>query len=128
MANLNHVTLIGHLTRDLELRTTPKGTSVVTLGLAINHRYRQGDEWHDDPCYIDCTVFGRMAEAAMDNLSKGSPVLVQGRLRFRSWETQDGQKRSKHDVLTSTVQALPHSNGTTASAREPVEAWDDVPY
>lgn len=86
MANLNHITLAGYLTRDPELRVTANGTSVATLGLAINHRYRQGDEWREEVCYIDCTVFGRQAESATAYLSKGSPLLVEGRLRWRSWD------------------------------------------
>ncbi len=81
------------------MRWTSNSTPVATLSLAINHRYRQGDDWVEDVCYIDCSVFGRQAEAATDYLSKGSPVLIEGRLRFRTWETQEGQKRSKHDVL-----------------------------
>ena len=113
MANLNHITLAGYLTRDPELRVTANGTSVATLGLAINHRYRQGDEWR---------------ESATAYLSKGSPVLVEGRLRWRSWEGQDGQKRSKHDVLASTVQFLPRSNGAMTVEHEPGEDCDEVPF
>ena len=128
MANLNHITLAGYLTRDPELRVTANGTSVATLGLAINHRYRQGDEWREEVCYIDCTVFGGQAESATAYLSKGSPVLVEGRLRWRSWEGQDGQKRSKHDVLASTVQFLPRSNGAMTVEYEPGENGDEMPF
>lgn len=128
MANLNQVTLVGRLTRDPELRWTSSGTPVATLGLAINHRYRQGDQWLDDVCYVECTVFGRQAESAQEYLSKGSPILVEGRLRWRSWEGSDGQKRSKHDVLASHVHFLSHHHGTPALAREPDQAFDDVPF
>lgn len=128
MANLNHVTLAGNLTRDPELRFTPSGAPVATLGLAINRRYRQGDEWRDEVCYIDCTVFSAQAESASAYLDKGSPVLIEGRLRFRSWEGQDGQKRTKHDVLTSNVQFLPRGNSSPALAPELDEDLADVPF
>ena len=127
MANLNHITLAGHLTRDPELRFTPSGTPVATLGVAINHRWRQGEAWQEETCYIDCTVFGGQAQAATEYLSKGSPVLVEGRLRFRSWETQDGQKRSKHEVLASNVQFLPRSSSATFQ-RELGEDRGEMPF
>jgi single-strand DNA-binding protein len=127
MANLNHITLLGHLTRDPDLRYTPNGTPVATLGLAINHRYRRGNEWKDEVCYIDCTVFGRMAETTTDYLSKGSPVLVEGRLRWRSWEAQDGQLRTKHEVLATNVQFLPRSDQAMEPEREPV-TLDEAPF
>ena len=126
MANLNQVTLVGNLSRDPELRWTPSGTAVTVLSLAVNYRYRQGQEWHDEVCYIDCTVFGPQAEAATAYLSKGSPILIEGRLRFRTWETQDGQKRSKHEVLTSNVQFLPRSSGGSEPAFP--EELEDMPF
>jgi single-strand DNA-binding protein len=126
MANLNQVTLVGHLSCDPELRWTPSGTAVTLLSLAVNHRYRQGDQWVDDVCYVDCTVFGRQAEAATEHLSKGSPVLIEGRLRLRTWETQDGQKRSKHEVLTSNVQFLPRRSGGSEPALP--EDLEDMPF
>ena len=98
MASLNNVVLLGNLTRDPEVRYTPSGTPVATLGLAVNNRMKQGDEWKDDPCFIDVVVFGKQAESCGEYLSKGQPVLVEGRLRYRTWEGQDGQKRSKHEV------------------------------
>lgn len=125
MANLNHITLVGHLSRDPELRWTPSGTAVAILSLAVNHRYRQGDQWVEDVCYVDCTVFGRQAEAVTEHLSKGSPVLIEGHLRFRTWETQDGQRRSKHDVLTSNVQFLPRSGERESAFPEDLE---DLPF
>ncbi len=126
MANFNHLTLAGHLTRDPELKFTPHGTPVTTLGVALNHHYRQGDEWRQEVCYIDCTAFGRLAETVSEYLSKGSPVLVEGRLRFRTWEGPEGQRRSKHDVLVSNVQFLPRSNGTMEP--EPEDDLADVPF
>jgi single-strand DNA-binding protein len=95
MASLNNVILMGNLTRDPEVRYTTSGTPVATLGLAVNNRMKQGDEWKDDPCFIDVVVFGKQAESCGEYLSKGQPVLVEGRLRYRSWEGQDGQRRSR---------------------------------
>jgi single-strand DNA-binding protein len=135
MANLNHIILLGNLTRDPEVRYTPSGTPVATLGVAVNNRMKQGDEWKDDPCFIDVVVFGKQAESCGEYLSKGQPVLIEGRLRYRSWEGQDGQKRSKHEVSAFRVQFMPKgsrapgSGGLSSdmSEGEPLDD-DDVPF
>jgi single-strand DNA-binding protein len=135
MANLNTVVLLGNLTRDPEVRYTPSGTPVATLGLAVNNRMKQGDEWKDDPCFIDVVVFGKQAESCGEYLSKGQPVLVEGRLRYRTWEGQDGQKRSKHEVSAFRVQFMPKGGRTAGGGgfsgemgdEEPVDD-DDVPF
>jgi single-strand DNA-binding protein len=106
MASLNKVLLLGNLTRDPELRYAPNGTAVARFGLAINSRYRQGEEWKDDVCFVDVVVFGRQAETAGEYLSKGRMALIEGRLQWRSWEGQDGQKRSKHEVIAERVQFM----------------------
>jgi single-strand DNA-binding protein len=106
MASLNKVILLGNLTRDPELRYAPNGTAVARFGLAINSRYRQGEEWKDDVCFVDVVVFGRQAETVGEYLSKGRMALIEGRLQWRSWESQDGQKRSKHEVIADRVQFL----------------------
>jgi single-strand DNA-binding protein len=115
MASLNNVVLLGNLTRDPEVRYTPSGTPVATLGLAVNNRMKQGDEWKDDPCFIDVVVFGKQAESCGEYLSKGQPVLIEGRLRYRTWEGQDGQKRSKHEVSAFRVQFMPKGSRTPGS-------------
>jgi single-strand DNA-binding protein len=84
MAQLNKVLLLGNLTRTPEVSYTANGTAVTTVALAINHRYRSGDAWKDEVCFIDCLVFGRQAETVGEYLMKGSPALVEGRLRWRS--------------------------------------------
>jgi single-strand DNA-binding protein len=135
MASLNNVVLLGNLTRDPEVRYTPSGTPVATLGLAVNNRMKQGDEWKDDPCFIDVVVFGKQAESCGEYLSKGQPVLVEGRLRYRSWEGQDGQKRSKHEISAFRVQFMPKAGRTPGGGgfagemgdAEPMED-DDVPF
>jgi len=96
---------------------------------------KQGDEWKDDPCFIDIVVFGKQAESCGEYLSKGQPVLIEGRLRYRSWEGQDGQKRSKHEVSAFRVQFMPKSNrapGTGGLSGDMSEGEslddDDVPF
>jgi single-strand DNA-binding protein len=133
MESLNHIVLQGRLTRDPEVRYTPSGTPVATLGLAVNNRMKQGDEWKDDPCFIDVAVFGKQAESCGEYLSKGQPVIVEGRLRYRSWEGQDGQKRSKHEVTASRVHFMPKisrtpgSGGGLGDVGESMDD-DDVPF
>jgi single-strand DNA-binding protein len=111
MASLNAVILMGNLTRDPELRTTPNGTSVASFGLAVNRRYRQGEEQREEVMFIDITCFGRQAEVASEYLSKGNLVTIEGRLQWRSWETPEGQKRSKHEVIANNVQFMPRTSG-----------------
>ncbi|MCL4473773.1 MAG: single-stranded DNA-binding protein [Actinobacteria bacterium] len=107
MASINRVTLVGNLTRDPELRTTPNGKSVCTLGLAVNERYKnESGEWIEKPNFFDIVVWGAQAESCSQYLAKGRQVAVDGRLSFRSWEAQDGSKRSKVEVIANTVQFL----------------------
>lgn len=103
MAQMNQVYLRGNLTRDPEKRFLPSGTSVVNFGLAVNRRYRSGDDWREDTCFIDIVVFGRQGDWVMESCTKGSPVLVEGRLSFSSWEAQDGSRRSKHEVVAYNI-------------------------
>jgi single-strand DNA-binding protein len=126
MASLNKVVLLGNLTRDPELRYTPSGTPVSTFGLAINRRFRQDDTWRDDVCYVDIVSFGRQAETVAEYLSKGNLAMIEGRLRWRSWETEDGQKRSKHEVVANTVQFLPRSPRDDTS-QAPLDSFAEMP-
>lgn len=107
----NKVILVGNLTKDPELRYTPNGTAVATFGLATNRRYKQGEEWKEETCFIDIVVFGRQAESASEYLSKGRAALIDGRLKLNKWESEDGQTRSKHEVIANTVQFLPSGRG-----------------
>ena len=107
MASFNKVILLGNLTRDPELRSTPNGTPVATFGMAMNRRSGQGDERKEDVCFVDIVVFGREAETASEFLSKGRQALIEGRLQWRSWEGQDGQKRNKHEVVAERIQFMP---------------------
>src|SRR5487761_1888509 len=104
--SLNQVTLMGNLTRDPELRQTPNGQSVTSFSLALNRSYKDASgEWQEVTDYIDIVCWGPLAERVAQYLSKGRRSLVQGRLQSRSWE-QDGQKRSKVEVLANDVTFL----------------------
>jgi single-strand DNA-binding protein len=127
MASLNKVLLLGNLTRDPDVRYTPNGTAVATFGLAINHRYRQGEEWKDEVCFVDVATFGRQAETVGEYLRKGSPVLVEGRLRWHAWETDDGQHRSKHEVLAERVQFLASPTAVRTAGSAAAEPFDTPP-
>ncbi|MDR1191787.1 MAG: single-stranded DNA-binding protein [Verrucomicrobiales bacterium] len=107
MASLNKVFLIGNLTRDPEIRHTPKGTAVGDLRLAVSMMYRTQDgSDKEEVCFVDIVVWGRQAETCKDYLTKGSPVFVEGRLQFDQWETQQGEKRSRLRVCADRVQFL----------------------
>ena len=105
MASFNRVILVGNLTRDVELRYIPSGTAVADVGLAINDKRKQGDEWVEETTFVDVTLWARTAEVASEYLSKGSPVLIEGRLKLETWE-KDGQKRSKLKVIGERMQML----------------------
>ena len=110
MSDTNVIVMTGNLTRKPEIRYTPKGTGIADFGLASNRRYRQGDDVQEEVCFIDVTVFGSTAEAVVKHLDKGRKVVVEGRLRFHSWETELGQKRSKVGVVAERVNFLPQGN------------------
>jgi single-strand DNA-binding protein len=106
-ASLNKVLLIGNLTRDPELRYVPSGTAVATFSIAVNRVYTsQAGEKKEEVSFIRIVVWGRRAEVCGEYLSKGSPVFIEGRLQSRSWEGQDGQKRSTTEVIADNVQFL----------------------
>ena len=105
MANGNSVTLVGNITRDPELRFTPSGQPTATFGLAVNRRWqnKQNNEWEEATSFFDVVCWREMAENAAESLHKGARVIVTGRLEQRSWETQDGDKRSKVEVVADEV-------------------------
>jgi single-strand DNA-binding protein len=101
----NSVVLVGNVTRDPEVKFLQSGTAVCDLGLAINERVKRGDDYVDEPVFVDVTLFGRTAEVAGEYLAKGAPVLIAGRLKYEQWE-KDGQKRSKLKVVADKLQML----------------------
>ncbi len=108
MASYNKVLLMGNLTRDPEVRYTPKGTAIANLGLAVNRRWTtETGEAKEEVTFVDVEVWGRQAETAGQYLSKGRPVFVEGRLKLDSWEDKEsGQKRNKLKVVAERVQFL----------------------
>ena len=120
MANLNKVMLIGNLTRDPELRYTPKGTAVAEIGMAVN-RVRTNDQGQrqEDTTFVDVTLWGRQAELAQQYLSKGRPVYIEGRLQMDTWEDKNsGQKRSKLKVVGENMQFIGSGGGGRPSGGE----------
>ena len=118
-SSVNVVVLIGNLTRDPELRATAGGTSVCKLGLAVNERAKDPatGEWGERPNYFDIDVFGAQGESCAQYLTKGRQVAVEGRLRWRSWETQEGQKRSAVSIVANSVQFIgPRDSGGQGGA------------
>jgi single-strand DNA-binding protein len=111
----NKVILIGNLTRDPELRYTPQGTSVCNFGIAVNRKYKQADEMKEEVTFINVVVFGKQADTCGQYLNKGSAVLVEGRLQERRWETEEGQKRSKHEVVAQSVRFLPRKSDSAGA-------------
>jgi single-strand DNA-binding protein len=111
----NKIILIGNLTKDPELRYTPQGTPVASFRLAVNSKYKQSDEIKQETMFIDNVVFGKQAESCSKFLSKGSPVLVEGRLQERRWET-NGQQKSKFEVIAQTVRFLSRRSSVQDSA------------
>ncbi len=128
MASMNKVFLIGNLTRDPELRYTPSGTAVADLGLAVNRRSRTpSGEDREETCFVDVVVWERQAETCCQYLSKGSPLLVEGRLQMDQWE-KDGQKFTKMRVRAERTQFLgaprrgEYSDGPADAAAAPSRA------
>jgi single-strand DNA-binding protein len=118
-SNVNVVVVTGNLTRDPELRSTPGGTSVCKLRVAVNSRRKDGQtgEWVDKPNYFDVTVWGAQGENCANYLSKGRPVAVEGRLDWREWEAQDGSgKRQSVEIIANSVQFLGSRDGSGGGA------------
>jgi single-strand DNA-binding protein len=106
--SINTVVLVGNLTRDPELKALPSGNSVCSMRIAVNDRVKDPTtgEWTDKPNYLSVDVFGQQAENCARFLAKGRQVAIEGRLRWREWETQEGQKREAVSVVANTVQFI----------------------
>jgi single-strand DNA-binding protein len=141
MASYNRVVLVGNLTRDLDLRYVGNNTAVCELGLAVNERRKAANgEWVEETTFVDVTLWGRTAEIASEYLSKGSNVLIEGRLKLDTWE-KDGQKRSKLRVVGERMVMLggrggeggrPTGGGGGRASRQdeysaPADSFDDGP-
>lgn len=107
MISYNKVIMMGNLTRDPEIRYTQSGTPVTNFRIAVNSRFKQADGLKEEVCFIDVVVFGKQAENCSQYLNKGGGVMVEGRLQQNRWESNDGQKRSRHEVVAQMVRFLP---------------------
>jgi single-strand DNA-binding protein len=138
---MNRVVLIGNLTKDPELKTLQSGQTVCNLRIAVNDRVKSGDDWIDKPGYYTVEVWGKQGENAAKYLSKGSPVALDGKLRWREWETSDGSKREAITINANTVQFLSSgerresASSYDAASAAPVQTGgaaaaydDDIPY
>lgn len=144
-ASLNKVLLVGNLTKDPELRFVPSGQAVANLRLATNRKYKAASgEWKEEVTYVSVEVWGKSAEACGEYLKKGSPLLVEGRLKLKEWTAQDGQKRSVLEVVAERTQFLgtgggqrradgtapsgDASDGPPPSDSPPPASDDDIPF
>jgi single-strand DNA-binding protein len=117
MIDINHVVLIGRLTRDAELKYTANGQAVCKFSIAVNRRKKTGDQWVDEPNFFDIVVWGRQGESLNQYLIKGKMIGVDGELRQDRWE-QDGQNRSKVEIVAANIQLLggnPSGGGGSSS-------------
>lgn len=136
MPNYNKIILLGNLTRDPQLSYLPSKTPVVEFGLAVNRRWKSQDGVQkEETLFIDCRCYGKSAETFNQYMTKGRPVLIEGRLQLNTWEGKDGQKHSKHRVFVENFQfisdgeqqprqATPKATDPTPSADGP----DDIPF
>jgi single-strand DNA-binding protein len=133
MAYLNKVFLIGNLTRDPELRVTPKGTAICQFGLAVNRQFKdESGQTRDETTFVDIEAWGKQGELVSKYLTKGSPAMVEGRLKLDQWEDKtSGQKRSKMKVVLENVQFLSSrgngGGGPAAAAQDDVDQTGSAP-
>jgi single-strand DNA-binding protein len=139
-ANINKVLLTGNLTRDPELRATQGGMQILNFGIAANDVTKDAQgQWGQRPNFIDCVMFGNRAEAVSRYIQKGSKVAIEGKLRYSSWEQQDGQKRSKLEVVVDSIEFMsgkgqqqPQQGYQTPQPQpqrqEPMSYTQDIPF
>lgn len=135
MPNFNTVTLMGHLTRDPELRNTQGGTTICAFTLAVSNKFKaKNGEMKEDVLFIDCTSFGKQGEVVSKYAQKGSPLFVQGRLKLDQWEAKDGTKRSKIGVIVEKFEFLSKSgeqggSKSSQSSKAPADLSDaEIPF
>jgi len=142
--SINRVCITGNLTRDPELRSTAGGMAILKMGIAVNDRRKnsQSGEWEDVPNFFDVVLFGARAESLSRFLTKGSKLAVEGKLRWSSWETPDGDKRSKVEIVADDIEFMSSrgeggggggGNYSAPASKAPVEAApvvtdDDIPF
>ena len=120
---INKATITGNLTRDPELRQTQGGTSVLTIGVAVNDRRKnqQTGEWEDYPNYIDCTIFGNRATGVAPHLQKGMKVAIEGKLNQSRWQAEDGTNRSKIGIIVDEIEFMAKRDGSQQPMQQPMQ-------
>ena len=124
--SLNKVFLLGNLTADPEFRRLPGGTSLMKFTIAVNRRYKQGNEWREDTSFIPVVVWADLAENARQVLQKGSMVLIEGRISVRKWETPEGQRRSAFEVIAERLQYIARLKERELSSQLEDEIFEDL--
>jgi single-strand DNA-binding protein len=120
MSSFNKVMIMGNVTRDIEVRYTPKGTAVTDIGVACNRRVKQGEEWVDETTFVDVTLWGRTAELAGQYLAKGRGVFIEGRLQLDTWQdSQTGKQRSRLKVVGENMQFVGGGGGGGQQQQRP---------
>ena len=139
MASLNRVLLMGNLTRDIELKHTANNTAVANIGLAVNRRYRSGEEYKEETTFVDCEAWGRTAETMAKYLNKGRPVFIEGRLKLDEWQDRDGNRRTKMVTVVENFQFIDSRGGgqsqqtststpAPSASPSPSVSNDDIPF
>jgi single-strand DNA-binding protein len=127
--SINRVVLTGNLTKDAEVKQTPGGMAIVKIRLAVNDRRKNATtgQWEDSPNYIDVTMFGSRGEAVSRFLTKGKQIAVEGKLRWREWESQAGEKRSAIEVVADDIELLGGRGDAPAGSRPVSSAAPEAP-
>lgn len=131
--SINHVSVVGNLTRDPELRSTQSGTPVLSFGIAVNDSRKDASgQWVDVPNFFECSKFGNRATALSDILTKGMKVAITGKLRYSSWE-KDGKKHSKVDIIAGEIELMQNRRPQQEQQYQPAAALkvaydDDIPF
>ena len=134
MANLNRVFLMGNLTRDPELRYTPSGLAVASFGIAVNTPVGKDENGNRkvDTLFVDVVSFGKQAETITEYLKKGSPIFVEGMLRYRTWEDKDGNRHSKHEIALRRFQFISAKAkddlGQPIESPPEIDEDEDIPF
>ena len=128
--SINSVAISGNLGRDPELRATRSGMQVLGFSVCVNTRVKRGDSWEDKPNWVEVSIFGKRAEAVAKYLAKGTHVTLHGRLSQSTWETKDGQKRSRLEVIADDIDFSGGARSDSAPAAEPAQDYydEDVPF
>ena len=123
----NKTILMGNLTRDPEIRSLPSGATVTNFGLAVSETWtdKASGEKREEVCFVDVDAWGRQGEVVLEYFSKGKPILIEGKLKFRTWEADDGTKRSKHSITLDRFSFVGSRNDSNGASSEDL---DEVPF